>query len=64
MRGAVTLFPNTPSWRGALLSIGTYPLDRRLGGPKSRSKGSGEEKNFPAPAGNRTPVVQPVASSL
>jgi hypothetical protein len=31
-----------------------YPLDRRLGGPQSRSGHGGEEKNSPAPAGNRT----------
>jgi hypothetical protein len=32
-----------------------YPLDRRLGGPQSWSGHGGEEKNFPAPAGNQTP---------
>jgi hypothetical protein len=37
-----------------------YPLDRRLGGPQSRSGHYGEEKNL-TPAGNRTPVVQPIA---
>jgi hypothetical protein len=30
-----------------------YPLDRRLGGPQSRSGHSGEDK-IPSPAGNRT----------
>jgi hypothetical protein len=39
-----------------------YPLDRRLGGPQSRSGHSGEEKNSNmAPAENQTPVVQIVA---
>jgi hypothetical protein len=37
-----------------------YPLNRRLGGPQDRS-GRGGEKKIPAPAGNRTPVVQPIA---
>jgi len=37
-----------------------YPLDRRLGGSQSRSGRGGEEKEILAPAGNRTPVVQPV----
>jgi hypothetical protein len=36
-----------------------YPLDKKLGGPQSRS-GSYEEKSH-APAENRTPAVQPVA---
>jgi hypothetical protein len=35
-----------------------YPVDRRLGGPQSRSGRGGEEKKFPAP---RTPIVQAVA---
>jgi hypothetical protein len=37
-----------------------YPLDRRLGGPQSRSGRCGEEKDL-ATAGNRTPILQPVA---
>jgi hypothetical protein len=37
-----------------------HPLGRRFGGPQSRSVRYGEDKNF-APAGNRTPVIQPVA---
>jgi hypothetical protein len=40
-----------------------YSLDRRLGGPQSRTEHDGEKK-IPAPAGNRTPGVQPVAQSL
>jgi hypothetical protein len=39
-----------------------YPLDRRLGGPQSRSGHNGEEKNSQPPAGNPTPghpIVQP-----
>jgi hypothetical protein len=38
-----------------------YPLDRRLGGPQSRS-GRGDKRKFLAPAGNRTydhPVRSP-----
>jgi hypothetical protein len=41
-----------------------YPLDRRLGGPQSRSGRCGEEKILD-PTGTRTPtplVVQPVVS--
>jgi len=44
-------FPNTPSWRGAQLkkrhrdTFYLYPLDRRLGGPQSRS-GGGDDKKF------------------
>jgi hypothetical protein len=40
-----------------------YPLDRRLGGPQSRS-GRGDEKNSQPPpreSNPRTPIVQPVA---
>jgi hypothetical protein len=40
-----------------------HPLDRKLGGPQSRSGRFGEEKHF-APDGNRTPAVQPVAISI
>jgi hypothetical protein len=36
-----------------------YPLDRRLGGPQSRSGRCGEQK-YLVPAGNRSPTVQPV----
>jgi hypothetical protein len=38
-----------------------YPLDRKLGGPQSRSGRCEEENNFSTPAGKRTPPVQPVA---
>jgi hypothetical protein len=41
-----------------------YPLDRRVGGPQSRSGRSGEEKNSQPPSREsnpRTPIVQPVA---
>jgi hypothetical protein len=52
------------SWPGRFTQPGEtaprYPLDRRLGGPHRRSWRNGEEKNI-ASAGNRTPVVQPVA---
>jgi hypothetical protein len=39
------------------------PLDRRLGGPQSRSGRGGEEKNFsPCRDSNpRTPIVQAIA---
>jgi hypothetical protein len=38
------------------------PWDITLGGPQNRYGRDGEEKNpFRAPAGNRIPVVQPVA---
>jgi hypothetical protein len=36
-----------------------YPLDRRMGGPQSRSGRCGDENNL-SPAGNQTPAVQPV----
>jgi hypothetical protein len=36
-----------------------YPLYSRLGGPQNRSGHRLEEKSF-APAGDRTPIVQPV----
>jgi hypothetical protein len=35
-----------------------YPLDRRLGGPQSRSGGRGEEKIL-YPTGSQTPTPQP-----
>jgi hypothetical protein len=43
-----------------------YPLDRRLGGPQSRSGLGVKEKNSQPPAGNRTTIIrsssaQPVA---
>jgi len=38
-----------------------YPLDRRLGGPWSKSGSGGEEKKFPTPAWIETPVIQPIA---
>jgi hypothetical protein len=39
-----------------------YPLDRRLGGPQSRSgRGDEEKKPFSALAVKRTPVIQPAA---
>jgi hypothetical protein len=42
-----------------------FPLDRRLGGPQSRSGHGGGKKKFPAPSPRResnprTPIVQPV----
>jgi len=39
-----------------------YSLDRKVGGPQSRSGREGKEKNpICVPAGNRAPVIQPVA---
>jgi hypothetical protein len=40
--------------RGQVLQ---YTLDRKLGGPLSRSGSGGEEKKIPAPAGSRNPIV-------
>jgi hypothetical protein len=42
-------------------AVDRYPLDRRLGGPRSQSGRGGEEKKTPAPTGNRSSVIQPVA---
>jgi hypothetical protein len=39
-----------------------YPLDRRLGGPQSRSGHSGEK--FPVPAGTRTPDLPALSPAL
>jgi len=36
-----------------------YVLNRRLGGPQNRCGRGGVEKMIPAPAGNRTLVIQP-----
>jgi hypothetical protein len=41
-----------------------YPLDRRLGGPQSRSGPCEVEKNRFASAENRTPVVQSVSVAV
>jgi hypothetical protein len=41
-----------------------YPLDRRLGGPQSRSGRSGEEKNSQPLPGLEPPVIQPVANEV
>jgi hypothetical protein len=39
-----------------------YPLDRRLGGPQSRSAHSGdEEKNSHTLLGLEHPIIQPIA---
>jgi hypothetical protein len=35
----------------------TYPLDRWLGEPQSRSGCGGEEENSQPPAGTRTPML-------
>jgi hypothetical protein len=36
------------------------PLDRRLGGPQSRSGRDGEKKNYQPPLGLEPPIIQPV----
>jgi hypothetical protein len=40
-----------------------YPLDKRMGGPQSRSGRGSEKKNSQLPPGMepRTPIVQPIA---
>jgi hypothetical protein len=38
-----------------------YPLDRRLGGPQSRSGDSGEDKNYQPLSGLKPPIIHPVA---
>jgi hypothetical protein len=38
-----------------------YPLDRRLGGPQSRSGRCGEKKNSQPPPELEPPIIQPVA---
>jgi hypothetical protein len=38
-----------------------YPLDRKLGGPQSRSGRGGEEKNSQPLPGLEPPIIQPVA---
>jgi hypothetical protein len=38
-----------------------YPLNRRLGGPQSRSGRGGEEKNSQPLPGFEAPIIQPVA---
>jgi hypothetical protein len=38
-----------------------YPLDGKLGGPKSRSGRGGEEKNSQLLPGLESPIIQPVA---
>jgi hypothetical protein len=40
-----------------------YPLDRRMGGPQSRSGSGGEEKNSQPLSGIETPIIQPAAQS-
>jgi hypothetical protein len=37
-----------------------YPLDRRMGGPQSRSGCNGEEKNFQPLPGLEPPIIEPV----
>jgi hypothetical protein len=39
-----------------------YPMNRRLGGPKSRSGRCGGIEKFVAPDGNLNPAVHPVVS--
>jgi hypothetical protein len=44
-----------------LTSAPWNPLDRRLGGPQSRSGRGGEDKNSQPLPGLELPIVQPVA---
>jgi hypothetical protein len=37
-----------------------YPLDRKLGGPQSRSGSGGEKYPIIVPVGNRTQIIQSV----
>jgi len=67
----LTLAPDGSQWSascpGLFISQGKrprQPLDRGLGGPQSRTGCGGEKKKVPNRAGNRTPVIQPVAKSL
>jgi hypothetical protein len=55
LRGIVLNYLST----GATLPL-PYPLNKRLGGSKSRSECCGEEKNI-FPCGESNPSVQPVA---
>jgi hypothetical protein len=57
----VVSFKPRPLYRRG--DIPRYPLYRRLGGTQNRYGSCGVEKNIFPPAGNRTPVVQPVARS-
>jgi hypothetical protein len=54
----VSLMPRVlyPQGRGVC-----YPLDRRLGGPQSRSGRGGEEKNSQPLAGLEHPIIKPLA---
>jgi hypothetical protein len=45
----------------ALHPLKEHPLDRRLGGPQSRSGRGGEEKNSQPLPGLEPPTIQPVA---
>jgi hypothetical protein len=45
-----------PQWK-----IPWYPMDRRLGGPQSRSGRGGEEKNPQPLPGLKPPIIQPIA---
>jgi hypothetical protein len=47
--------------QGQLYLFLPYPLDRRLGGPQSRSGRSGEEKNSQPLPGLEPPIIQPLA---
>jgi len=40
-----------------------HPLDRRLGGPQTQSRSSGEKKNSQPLLGLESPIIQPVGQS-
>jgi hypothetical protein len=52
LRAPATLPPGKEPW---------YLLDRRLGGPQSRSGRSGEEKNSQPLPGLEPPIIRPIA---
>jgi hypothetical protein len=57
-RWVVSFTPRPLYPKGKSLS---YPLDRRLGGPQSRSGRGGEEKNSQPLPGLEPPIIQPIA---
>jgi hypothetical protein len=54
--GSFTIRPPYPQRKSPC-----YPLERRMGGPQSRSGHGGEEKNSQTLPGLEPPIIQPVA---
>jgi hypothetical protein len=48
-------------WRWVVYPQGNCPLNRRLGGPQSRSGRGGEDKNSQSLPGFEPPIIQPAA---